>query len=188
VKLKPLAYDAPFTFSSYNITCRNLIVTQNSVTIKVAWIDGANVLQQSVNTPYLLNLATSSTITGSLISKNFNTIGFDAQYVLTLVLPTNANDDVDIWLHLDDSQIHEMFLECFYLSNGLSQQIYCANDWQGKIHLTFTAAAASNIQFSIYGIHQNGVNANYKLLVGINKLQYYVATVTDSIPPNTLIS
>jgi hypothetical protein len=80
-----------------------------------------------------------------------------------------------------------MVLECFYLSNGLKLQIYCINDWQGKIHLMFTAVSASTIDFSIYGIRQKTVNAiSYQALVEINNIQYYASAIADSMAPNTV--
>jgi hypothetical protein len=67
-----------------------------------------------------------------------------------------------------------MVLECYYLSNGLKQQIYCVNDWHGKIHLIFTAAASPNIRFSVFGIRQDSTAImSYLLLVGINSANYY---------------
>jgi hypothetical protein len=102
-------------------------------------------------------------------------------------LATNANDRVDIWLDVTRNKIHNMVLECYYLSNGLNLQAYCSNDWQGKIHIILTAVLATKIDFSIYGIRQGSVGAtSYKALVGINSLQYYTSAITDSILPNVI--
>lgn len=94
VRLIPLAYDTPFTFITYNVTCSNLIVSQNGVTITAKWWDGANVLQQSAITPFTLALPTSSSSTATLTSKIFNTLGYDSQFSFSISVATSLNDEV----------------------------------------------------------------------------------------------
>lgn len=92
-----------------------------------------------------------------------------------------------MWLDLSNNQIHNMVLECYYLSNGLSLQAFCASDWQGKIHIILTALLATKIDVSIYGIRQGSVVVtSFRVLVGISSLLYYTSTVTDSILPNVV--
>lgn len=60
-----------------------------------------------------------------------------------------------------EQDIHDAVLECYYMPNSLKQQVYCLRDWQNKVHLIFSASAASNIEFSIYGIKQNGISPKH---------------------------
>lgn len=92
VRLAPLTYDTPFTYTTYDVTCSDLIISQNSVTITAKWIDGANVLQQSAATPFTLALPASTATTATLTSKLFNTLGYDAQFSFSIAAATNAND------------------------------------------------------------------------------------------------
>jgi hypothetical protein len=109
VRLKPLAYDTPLSSTTYLIECRNLIVQQNSISISVQWIDGANILQNSA-TSYTLSLPAAGPILGSLISKSFNTLGYDSQLTFSLALATNLNDQVDVWMDVGSNRIHNMVL------------------------------------------------------------------------------
>ena len=94
VRLKPLPYDTAFSLISYVVTCKNVLIQQNSITIAAQWIDGANILQKSTATPYVLNLPLSVTVAGSLFSKNVNTLGFDSTYKFSLSVSTVLNDKV----------------------------------------------------------------------------------------------
>jgi hypothetical protein len=98
VRLKPLAYDTPFTFTAYQITCKNVLIQQNSIGVNVKWLDGANVLQQPSANANITSLPTATSIPGSLLSKNFNSLGYDSQFTFSLTLSTNGNDNVEIWV------------------------------------------------------------------------------------------
>lgn len=76
VRLKPLALDTPISSTIYLITCKNIILQQNAISLSAQWIDGANILQESPITPFTFNLPTSTSISGSLVSKNYNTLGY----------------------------------------------------------------------------------------------------------------
>lgn len=64
--------------TNYKITCSNLIITQNTLKVDVQWKEGANILQISNSLPKTLAFGTSVSIGSSILSKRFNTFGFDS--------------------------------------------------------------------------------------------------------------
>lgn len=78
VRLIPRLYDTPFTFTIYTVTCINLLPSQNTISVKISWIENANILQQSSITSYTQALRSSTLISGTLISKNYNTVGYNS--------------------------------------------------------------------------------------------------------------
>jgi hypothetical protein len=78
VRLKPLALDTLLSYSTYLITCKDIVLQQNAISLSAQWIDGANILQKSSITPFTLSLPTSTSIPGTLISKNYNTLGYES--------------------------------------------------------------------------------------------------------------
>ena len=66
------------TVSTYKINCTNIIITQNALKVDVQWKDGVNILQTSNSIAKILSLAPSVAIGSSILSKRFNTYGFDS--------------------------------------------------------------------------------------------------------------
>jgi hypothetical protein len=83
---------------SYKIACSNLKITQNTLKVDVRWKDGANILQISNSLPKTLSYGPSVLVGSSILSKRFNTFGFDSEFTIQVSLPTLAGDSLEIWI------------------------------------------------------------------------------------------
>lgn len=106
------SYDeiAGFSSNSYNIICKNVELFQNLISLKISWLDGANILQQSAIVSYTANLPASNSISGSITGKTYNTIGYDSEFALNIVQTTIPNDYVQIWFDASNYHIHSLAL------------------------------------------------------------------------------
>lgn len=82
--------------------------------------------------------------------------------------------------------VDEMVVECHYF-DGVKRQVFCALDWQNKVHMIFKAAGASSITVWVYGLRQQTTTNSYFLLASING-NYHSISLTDTIPPAALTS
>ena len=82
-----------FTVNPYKINCNNIITNGNNVSIQVLWRDGAyniqNTFGNAIASHTEINNVTT-TITGTLMSKSYNTPGYLAEYLFNLALSTLA--------------------------------------------------------------------------------------------------
>lgn len=90
------------------------------------WIDGVNILQQSNILPFTASFLAPSSLSGTIVSKMYNTLGYDSKYTISLNYASNLGDSVEIWIDFGKFPIHSAVLECYYLSNSLNVQIYCS--------------------------------------------------------------
>ncbi len=83
-----------FSLPTYRIKCSGLIVSSNSLTVQMQWMDGAFVLQSSNVLSFAGGYLSSTSTTGSVLGKNYNTLGYDAEAQFQLSVITISGDFV----------------------------------------------------------------------------------------------
>lgn len=83
-----------FSLQTYRIKCSGLIVSSNSLTVQMQWMDGASVLQSSNALSFTGGYLSSTSTTGNVLAKTYNTLGYDAEIQFQLAVVTISGDFV----------------------------------------------------------------------------------------------
>ena len=68
-------------------------------------------------------------------------------------------------------------------------QVYCVEDWTGKLHISFVAQTMSSMRLTVYGIRQyRTLTTPILMLLRVNQVSYFTGTLSDAIPPNKVSS
>lgn len=66
-------------------------------------------------------------------------------------------------------------------------QVYCVQDWSGKLHVSFVAQTMASVKLTVYGIRQyNTITSPIVMLLSVNRVGYFSGSVSDAIAPNKL--
>ena len=65
-----------FSLVDYRISCGELILLSNNPSVSLSWLDGGNILQQSSPLSITTTYAASGSVSGSVLSKQYNTLGY----------------------------------------------------------------------------------------------------------------
>lgn len=174
------------------MNCSKIITNGNNVSINVVWKDSTYNIQTTFSNAIAshvdINSATT-TFTGTLVSKLYNSPGHLAQYLLNFSLPSVATEKFMIYVNFPLNHVHETFLECEYLNGTAWTQVLCFSrvlDERSDVYMQFVGAVSSNIQIKIYGIHQTKLAASIikvlvkKLTMTTGEYKYYVANIADT--------
>jgi hypothetical protein len=64
-------------------------------------------------------------------------------------------------------------------------EVYCVEDWSGKLHLSFVAQTMAAVRLTLYGLRQsNMVTTPLLMLLSVNRASYFSGSVSDVIAPN----